>query len=399
MVAVSAVALATCLATFLLNWSLNLGDRIQRELRAYGSNIIILPQGDSLPVIAGNEEFGILNSDAYFNISDMDGLKTIFWKNQILAVAPLLSERVSYESSDVLLAGTEFGDNDKLRSLPEVSPYLHLRGRWPAGNSDVVCGEELCRQFGWKRDRTIVLSSGEKTQTFRITGTVSSGGVEDKQLFARLEAVQELTGHSGRFKQLLVSALITPPNRLFLRYQRNPDSLTPQELERYSCTPYVTLVAEDIAKVFPGSESRIVKQITQTEEKIVKKMNWLMILVTFAGLVASSLTMTSTTTAMILERRKELALMKAIGSNNGFLFFYLFSEILILGAVGSLIGYGAGSVLSVSLSHSLFQTIFQVKWVVLPLVTLIGIMIILFGSLWPLRQAMTLDPAPALKDL
>jgi putative ABC transport system permease protein len=211
--------------------------------------------------------------------------------------------------------------------------------------------------------------------------------------------VQNFTGRPNQFKQLYVSALLSAPNALYYKHERNPNSLTSQEIERFSCTPFPKNVAADLVKLFPGSESRIVKQITQTEEKIVKKINWLMILVSFAGLIASSLTMASTTTAMILERRKELALMKAVGSGNAFLFFYLFGEILILGTLGSVIGYGVGSFLSVSLSSALFQSVFQIKWIVLPLVGMIGVLIIFCGSLWPLRQATTLDPAVALRDL
>jgi putative ABC transport system permease protein len=399
LVAVSAVALATCLATFLLNWSLNLGDKIQRELRAYGSNIIIAPLGDSLPLIADEEDAGLITTDQYLKQSDLAAIQTIFWKNQILTMVPVLPQTVKHGENPITLVGTEFGETDPIRSYPRVAPYLQLQGSWPMQDSDIICGANVCKQFGWKIGDRIQLQHFDRARSFQIRGLVSSGGVEDQQIFGRLRAVQEFTGRSGEFKELYVSALVTAPNELYYKKQRNPDALTPQELERFSCTPYLTQVADDIAKVFPGSEARIVKQVAQTEEKIVRKVNWLMILVTLAGLVAASLTMTSTTTSMILERRKELALMKAVGSSNGFLFLYLFGELFILGTIGSLVGYALGSVLSVSLSHALFESIFEMKLVLLPLVAAIGVLIILCGSLWPLRQAATLDPAVALRDL
>ncbi len=398
-VAISAVALATCLATFLLNWSLNLGDTIQQELRAFGANIIIVPQGDSLPVVSGDAEAGFITTDRYLTISELAGINSIFWKNQILAMAPLLIQTVQHQQGTVQLVGTEFGTTDPVRNFPKVAPYLQIQGTWPKETFDLVCGSNVSNRFGWKEGDEVVLIHSGKTQSFRIKGILTSGGVEENQIFARLDTVQDFTGHPGQFKLLYVSALVTAPNSLYYKHQRNSKALTPQETERYFCTPYVTQVAADIAKIFQGAEPRIVKQITQTEEKIVKKVNWLMILVSLAGLIASSLTMTSTTTSMILERRKELALMKAVGSSNAFLFLYLFGEILILGAVGSLFGYAAGSFLSVSLSDTLFQSVFEVKLVLLPLIAAIGVLIILCGSLWPLRQAITLDPAVALRDL
>jgi putative ABC transport system permease protein len=399
LVAISAVTLATCLATFLLNWSLNLGDTIQQELRAFGANIIVVPQGDSLPVISGDSNSGFITTNRFLTMSELAGIDSIFWKNQIVSMAPLLSQTVQHRQIPVQLVGTEFGATDPIRSFPKIAPYVQIRGTWPQEKFDAVCGASLCKRFAWENGQEVLLTHSGKTQSFRIKGVITSGGAEENQILARLDTVQDFTSHPGQFKQLHVSALVTPPNSLYYKHERNSKALTPQEIERFSCTPYVTRVAADIAKVFQGAEPRIVKQITETEEKILKKVNWLMILVSLAGLVASSLTMTSTTTSMILERRKELALMKAVGSSNGFLFLYLFGEILILGAIGSLFGYAAGSFLSVSLSHTLFQSVFEIKLVLLPLIAVIGVLNILCGSLWPLRQAITLYPAVALRDL
>jgi putative ABC transport system permease protein len=91
--------------------------------------------------------------------------------------------------------------------------------------------------------------------------------------------------------------------------------------------------------------------------------------------------------------------MKAIGSQNAFLLTYLFIEVLIVGILGSIIGFAAGSFLSTGLSKAIFDSSMELKWAVLPLVGTIGVLIILGGSLWPLRQAITLEPAQALKDL
>ncbi|HJZ13151.1 MAG TPA: ABC transporter permease, partial [Acidobacteriota bacterium] len=313
-VAIAAVALATCLATFLLNWSLNLGDNLQRDLRAYGANIIITPEGDSLPVISGSLELGSMNWDRYLRFSDLQRLREIFWTNQILAYAPLLPQSVRFQDQALTLIGTEFGRTNAVMSLPKTSPYLSLEGSWPNARDEAAAGYALVQKFGWKIGRKIRVMDQDRATDFTITGIVRSGGGEDHQLFANLNAVQQLTNHPDAIRQLLVSAMVTPENLLFYKYHRSPASLTPKEWERYSCTPYITSVATDITKVMAGSEARVVRQISKTEEKIVKKVNWLMVLVMLAGLVAAALAMTSTTTGMILERRKELALMKAIGS-------------------------------------------------------------------------------------
>ena len=398
-VAMAAVALATCLATFLLNWSFNLGDKIQKDLRAYGANILILPQGESLQFSESNEIPTKIESNQYLQTADLQKIENIFWTHQIVGLAPILPISAQSKGTTLTLVGTEFGNENAKTDLRKAAPYLLVDGSWPKADDQAVAGATLAQRAGWKQGSAVQIEFHGKTKTFRVSGIVHSGGAEEEQLIAPLQSVQEFTSKSGKFKQLLVSAMVTPQNQLYHKYQRNPSALTPQEFERFSCTPYVTTVAADIAKVFNGAEARIVRRVSQSEEKISNKMNWLMFLVTLAALVASSLTMTSTTTAMILERRKELALMKAIGSQNGFLLTYLFIEVLILGILGSLIGFAVGSFLSTALSKAIFDSSMELKWAVLPLVGTIGVLIILCGSLWPLRQAITLEPAQALKDL
>ncbi len=394
-IAISAVALATCLATFLLNWSLNLGDKIQRDLRAYGANIVITPQGDSLPLVVGNTEAGFAGSDSFLNTSDINNIRKIFWTNQIVAFAPMFPWRVHVLEHLVTIVGTEFGERSAESSFPKTAPYLSFTGRWPASSEEVVIGRALAERLNVQAGDTIAANP----KPYRVVGLVQSGGQEDQQIFARLETVQALSGHEDQFKQLLVSAIVTSENSLYWKYQHNPGALSPKELERYSCTPYITSVAQEISKAFSGSEARILRQISGGEEKISRKVNWLMLLVTLAALIASSLTMTSTTTAMILERRKELSLMKVLGSRNSFIVAYLFTEILLLGIVGSVAGWGVGSILSVSLSGSIFEHNLHLKWIVFPIVGCVGILIICCGSIWPLRRAIALDPAVALKDL
>src|SRR5688572_6011397 len=178
LVAMSAVALATCLATFLLNWSLNLGDKIQRELRAYGSNIIIVPQGDSLPVLSDDADAGLIMTDQFLRQADIAGIQKIFWKNQILSMVLLLPQTVQYRNSTVQLVGSEFGETEPVRNFAKGAPYLQMEGSWPAQEFDAVCGSDLCEQFGWTRASEVKLEHNGRQQIFRITGIVSSGGME-----------------------------------------------------------------------------------------------------------------------------------------------------------------------------------------------------------------------------
>lgn len=398
-VALFAVMLATCLATFLLHWSLSLGDKIQTELRAFGANILLVPEGETINLAEGDVNLGPVMQGKYLNAADLAKLRSIFWGNQITALAPLLQREVTFQGSSILVTGTEFGKADAKIDYRKVSPYLSIRGRWPQTKEEAVIGVALAGKYKLKPGDKFSLPLNGGERSFEVVGIVESGGAEDRQIFLELSSAQALLGLPGKMNQLLVSALVTAPNRLYQKYQRNPNALTPREMERYSCTPYITSIAKDVQEAIPGSEARIVRRINQSEEKIASKVNWLMALVTLAGLIAASLTTTSTTTGMVLERKKELALMKAIGSQNLFIAFYIFAEILLIGTIGCVAGFALGSLLSIGLSRTLFESAFELKWIVLPLVWIIGTAIVFCGSLWPLRQAIGLEPAQVLKDL
>src|SRR5262245_39566914 len=130
-VAIAAVTLATCLATFLLNWSLNLGDKIQKDLRVYGANIIISPRGDSIPLAGNSEDTLRLTGGFYLKSDEIKKLQTIFWKNQIIAVAPLFPLPVTLDREPAVLVGSEYGEHDSMQSLQKTIPYLSITGRWP----------------------------------------------------------------------------------------------------------------------------------------------------------------------------------------------------------------------------------------------------------------------------
>src|SRR5579864_8073575 len=101
----AALALGMAVATAALTVSLDVGDRLAREFRSLGANLLVTPQADSLPLEIGGVVYRPVNSGAYLPEADLVKLKTIFWRNNIVAFAPVLEVPVLIESStmDLLL--------------------------------------------------------------------------------------------------------------------------------------------------------------------------------------------------------------------------------------------------------------------------------------------------------
>jgi putative ABC transport system permease protein len=90
LLSVAAVALGIAAATAVGTIALDVGDKVTRELRSFGANISVTPAADSLAINVGGADYRPAGTGTYLNESGLVGLKKIFWRNNIVAFAPLL---------------------------------------------------------------------------------------------------------------------------------------------------------------------------------------------------------------------------------------------------------------------------------------------------------------------
>lgn len=116
------ILLATILVACMLNITLKIGDQVAGELRSYGSNIVILPRGESLSIEIEGKNFTPLKSQNFLPESNLYKIKEIFWRNNIVAFAPFLDVDVKDASGRAfVLEGTYFDKNIGLKDEPEFS--------------------------------------------------------------------------------------------------------------------------------------------------------------------------------------------------------------------------------------------------------------------------------------
>src|SRR5664279_6079040 len=78
-----AITLGVGVATAMIAVATDIGDKINRELRSYGANIVVSPQEDSLDVEIGGVNLKPAGSGAYLNEADLPRIKGMFWGNNI----------------------------------------------------------------------------------------------------------------------------------------------------------------------------------------------------------------------------------------------------------------------------------------------------------------------------
>src|SRR6185437_2774353 len=107
-----AIALGVAVATAMIAVATNIGDKINQELRSYGANLLITPQADTLDVEIGGVDLKPPSDGAFLKQTDLPGIKGTFWKNNIVAFAPMLPVRANLkagaQSEPVEVLGTWF---------------------------------------------------------------------------------------------------------------------------------------------------------------------------------------------------------------------------------------------------------------------------------------------------
>ena len=206
---------------------------------------------------------------------------------------------------------------------------LAVTGDWPqepaGAEPQTLVGHALARQMGWKPgDKLTLRTEGEAVQV-TVSGILSSGGDEDNQLVMPLSTVQHLLGLPGKVQAIRVSALTVPENELSRRARENLDALNAEEYDLWYCTAYVSSIAHQLEEAISGAEVRPVWQVAASEGVVIDKIQLLMAVVTVAALVASAMGIASLMTSTIMERAKEIGLMKALGARQWqiMLLFYL----------------------------------------------------------------------------
>lgn len=429
----AALALGMGVATAALSVALDVGDRMAKEFRSLGANLVVTPKADSLPLEIGGVDYRPVNAGAYLPEADLPKLKTIFWHNNIVAFAPILEStryfgffepqrpfRTSDSGEDQVFDprdGSWLADSGKVRvigtwvnhkivlpdgsnfvtGIDKTNPWWELQGQWfrtQAG--ECVIGARLAQRLRIHiGDKLIVEYEDKKAApVLTVTGIVSTGGSEDEAILTSLELVQFLTHKRGDYRKLYVSAL-TKPEDDFAR--RDPKTMKPEEFERWSCSPYVSSIAYSIQQVLPGTDVRVIRRVAAGEGQILTHVQTLLWLVTLAAMLAAALAVGASSAASVIERQVEIGLMKALGAGSAMVGFLLAAEQLLLAFVGGGVGYALGILLARLLGEKIFGAAPEPTLLVFFVVIGLAALVTLLGSALPLRRASRIAPAPILR--
>ncbi len=395
--AVLAVVMGASIASTLLTVSFDINDKMGRELKSYGANILLQPSSES----------------AFINESELYKMKTIFWRHNIIGYSPSLSDTVKVKDTEIVLSGAYFDEEIRIPGINKtfignrkaqekeatirtgvksIAPWWKVDGDWPAPKEALV-GVNAAEKLGLKRGDIFRAESGSNNATFKVSGILSTGGDEDGQVIVSLNDAQMLFGKQGMVDRVVVSAL----TRSEPQEKIDPSRLSPDKYEIWYCTPYISSIMFQIEEVVPDASARPIRQVADNEGKLLKKFEWLMFLITGIAMTTASLGVAAAMNTSIFERKKEIGLMKAIGADGNQIAQLFFAEAAVTGVTGGAIGILIGIVLARIVGLWVFGAIISPSLSSVLISGILSLAVALLGSMPPVKKAVEIEPSIILR--
>ena len=387
------IAIGIGTAVALLSLSGSIKEEIGSQLDRFGANIVVVPQSNSLSLDYG----GLSVSSVSFDVKqlkndDANSVLDIPFRNRINNVSPKLLGAVDVEGREILLAGVDFNSELTLKR------WWHVAGRNPEGEQELLVGYEVARalsliepgapvaephvahggthdssedQFQFKivRDR---LKLADKDH--QVAGVISqTGGPEDRMIFGSLSHVQSLLNKPGQLSLIEVSALCK------------------------DC-PIEDIVAQISARM-PHAKVSAIQQSVRARSETVERLTRFSAVVAAVVLAIGALMIFTTMMGSVIERTKEIGVLRAIGFRRTHIIKGLMIEVAAISLLGGLLGWGAGLLASwIALPYFAETRIgFEFQPLLAIAAIAAGLVIGTISSFYPIVRASRLDPSEAVR--
>ncbi len=359
--AVAALTIGTSVAAALLHVSSDVSRKLSRELRALGPNLLLVPERATAAPTPGTgtaaDYLEVADARARLAAAGLDGV-------------PLLYLVATVDGRPIQVVGA---DLDALRRIHPAWSFEDAAGTaTPApGRVRSLIGRRLMRRLALAPGRRAALrfAGGGSSLEVELGPALVAGGPDEESLWIPLADAQALSSLPGRAS--LVQARIgagADPRAAVARLEAGG-----------------------------GMRALVLHSLSATEAGLLTRMRRLMALVTVAALVAAGLCAFGTLTDLALERRRDIALMKALGAGPRDLVRQLVGESVAIGLAGGVSGWLVGVFFAEVIGRRVFLSPVAIGWDV-PLVV-IGLALLTAGlaGLGPIRLALSIEPAGALK--
>jgi putative ABC transport system permease protein len=335
-----ALAVASGVATAMLTLYAGVDAKLHSEFRAYGANVVIT--GPAL------------------GSKDLQTAEGVVGNNGTVAPFAYVVAKTD-AGAPVVVAGADFARVQKLDHWWSVT-------QWPARSGEALVGERaLSAVFGDAKSAT--LNYGGRKLNVSAAGVLKTGGDEDSRIYIPLTD--------------------------FNRWAQAP--LSSIEVSVNGSAAEVEATMHRLAVALPRAQVSPVRQIVEAEGRVLSKARAALLASVLIIIVTATLCLLATLTASVLERRKDFAVMKALGGSQGAVNRLFAAEAAALGIIGSVLGYVLGTLTAAAVGRANFQASIAPDWAALPWVVAATVLVALFAAMLPMTFLRQVEPASMLR--
>jgi putative ABC transport system permease protein len=325
-----------------------------REFRAYGANLILVSSGN----------------DSTLRLKDAKKAIALLPPDKLVGASPFRYGTMYHNRQGLTVAGADFA------AVRKTSPYWQIQGEWPQKDDEVLIGTDIAEHARLHAGSFITLQiapPGRRriTKELKISGIVRTGGAEDAFVLMPLSGLESLMGAPGTANVVEISL-----------------AATGEDIARF---------IETIRAEAPGVTPRLVKRIADSETTVLSRLQVLVYLVTGIVLFLTMICVGTTMMTVVMERRGEIGLKKAIGAENRAIIAEFMGEGIILAVGGWLLGIGTGYFFAQLISMSVFSREVALPFFLVLLTLGASLTVTILASFIPVAMATDVEPALVLR--
>jgi putative ABC transport system permease protein len=341
--ALFAMVVAAAVATAMLNLYVDVQAKLQREFRNYGANIILTGKnGASLPAAA------------------LSQVESSLAGRGIAAPFSLIVARTA-DGQPIVVAGADFDRVKQLNRWWSVS-------NWPSGPQQALVGVRALPLVSPK-GQSFDLTFQGKTLQVTPAGTVQTGAAEDSRIYIPLSEFVSWTG--------------VQPSTI--------------EVAASGSAAEVAGILHQLSQAVPAADVRPVRQIMEGEARVLGKTRATLLAAAALIILTASLCVLSTLMGWVFDRRRDFAIMKALGASERLLNGFFAAEAAALGATGAFIGFLLGIGIAVWIGRVNFHAPVVPRMSVLPVVLAGSMAVTLLSAILPILSLRRVQPAVILR--
>jgi putative ABC transport system permease protein len=341
--ALFAMVVAAAVATAMLNLYVDVQAKLRREFRNYGANIILIGKdGASLPANA------------------LAQAETVLAGRGVLAPFALVVARTG-DGQPIVVAGADF---DRVRQLDRWWSVSN----WPSAPHQALVGVRALSVVSPKNQPFDLEFQGH---TIRLTsaGTVQTGAAEDSRIYLSLPEFVSWTGVQPSTIQVAATG-------------------SPEE---------IAAIMDQLEQAIPAADVRPVRQIMEGEARVLGKTRATLLAAAALIILTAALCVLSTLMGWVFDRRRDFAIMKALGASDRLLNGFFAAEAAALGATGAIIGFVFGIGIAAWIGRVNFHAAVVPRFSVLPFVLAGSIVVTLISAILPISLLRRVEPAVILR--